>query len=572
MFYLNFHKDKFRFLLFISFFNHYLSFAYSVRGTDSFDGSETHEHKTYRLQSEIADLQEREALSKKSCPEFLLKNINTDAHENLRTWYFKKAGSIDDFCSGPVKNLSEVPSSNELSKRLADHSLTKLGDDNQSLSESCISRIKDSSRKNFFVAEYYSNMARLKVASLSTLESLQSIDSVLGERSLSDKSCSSIGHSLSRKGCEKLQSCKPQGGLVDQAKELENIYPQYMSLKKEVNDLRSRAATSAMVAGPGFIPSPSLISENAERDRKVKENVDEIQLIEAMYPALKGKAFQKTLDSSKNNFEESLKKQLKETRDKISFEFQELQKATRCMSGDSRECDRFDDILKKTPPLNVEAFKSGNGLTQEDAEVQVHLNATDCFQKVRKAKKNQEEAVNSFLVNSGLTVLTMGLSSYSTYGRLAYMGAQEAKLASTAIKASTEIARKTKMASNTALGFDLFSLGKGGVDAYQKCSKDLNKLTHHGLNKRHSNSEVSCAENPSQSSQAQLIANYRACVVHSIFAGASSIILPKNIKKTLEGSFKGLTKAGKKGIGVTGNLNDEEGEGKESSNRVPASE
>jgi hypothetical protein len=522
---------------------------------------------------------EVESRSRLVCPNFLLNKIDSDASSNLRNWNLTKAESFDHFCAGPVKNLIEVPSSKELSKRLAQHALTKLGDSNQSLSKDCIDLVKDPERKNFFVAEFYSNMARLKTASLASLESLQAIDSVLGERSLGDKSCPSVGHSLTREGCEKLQACKPQGGLSDQAKELESIYPLYMSFKKEVDTLKEEIALSnfALQDTP---PPLSLVNENMEKRRKVKEMLDFIKGIEEMYPALKGKAFQKTFDPSKNNFEEALKKQLKETRDKISSEFEELKKAISCMNGHSGECNDFDDILRKTPPLNIQAFKSGNRLTQEDAEVQAHLIATDCFQKVRKAKGNQDEAVSSFLVTSGLVVLTMGLSSYAGYGRLAYMSAQEAKLASTAIKASAEIGdivSKAEIASRVAYGFDVLALGKGVVDAYRKCSKDLNQLTNYGLKK--TTLKVSCAENPSQSSQAQLMADYRACVVHALFAGASSLILPKNIKKTIEGAFKGLTKGIKKGIGETGNLKDkaeknpkDEGIDEYSGSRRPASE
>ncbi len=514
-----------------------------------------------------------------TCPSFLVKKINNDASSNLRNWNLTKAGNYDYFCAGPVNNLIDLPSPKELSNKLSSHDLTKLGNNKEKLSEECINSIDDEGRKNFFIAEYYSNMARLKVGTLASLENLQAIDSVLGESSLLDESCSSMGHSLAQSGCKKLKECKPLGGLGSQAKELEEIYPDYLNLKKEIDSLRSQTATSFRAMGPGFAPSSSIIAVNSNRINLTKEKEKQVELIEALYPALKGKAFNRTFNPAKQNFKEALESQLRETRKIISGELKELQSASDCMRGQSSKCDGFDRILKKTPPLNVKAFQAGENITYEDAQVQTYLNAADCFQKVRKAGDNQGEAISSFITNSALVVLTMGLSSYASYGRIAYLSSHEAKAASLALNELPKVASKAKMASNAALGFDIFSLGKGGVDAYQKCSKDLNQLTHHGLNKKNSEREVMCAKNTDQSLQPQLVADYRACVYHSIFSGASSILLPKSIKKAIEGSFKGLTKGMKKGIGETGKLNDkaeknleDEGFDEYSGSRRPASD
>lgn len=512
---------------------------------------------------------EKRVRAESSCPDHLIGKINNDANSQMRNWNLTKAGSYDDYCAKSVRNLAELPNSRELSKKLSMNNLTSLGENQERLNEQCLNYINDHERKNFFVAEYYSNMARLKVSALGSLESLQAIDSVLGESSLYDQSCSSLVHKVAQSECNKLKACKPQGGLDKQVKELEEIYPEYENLKKEVDALRSQINSSVLVMGPGTIPHPATISENSERDNKIKEKKKQIEFIEAMYPPLKGKVFNSTFDLSKKNFKQALDNQLKETRKVISSDLKELQGATDCMNGHVSMCGNFDKTLRKLPPLDIKAFNNGASLTQEDGQVQAYLVAADCFQKVRKAGDNQSEAISSFVVNAGLVGLTLGLSSFSSYGRLAYLGAREAKLASDIVTASSSVASGSKMVSHAALGFDIFFLGKGGVDAYQKCSKDLNKLSHHGLNKKHTGKEVVCAENPEQSSQAQLVADYRACVIHTVFAGASSVLLPKPVKKALEGPLKGLTKA-KKAIGEAGKLNDISNE--DSSDREPTSE
>ncbi len=478
------------------------------------------------------------------CPNFLIEKINKDAHSNMRDWNLKKEGTYDDFCAAPVQNLAVNPNEGDLSQRLSSHELTKLGGNKENFSDKCLKYIKDPKKKKFLIAEYYSNMARLKMGTLSSLESLQAIDSVLGETSLFNESCSSMGHAMVRSGCEKLKECKPNGGLEAQVKELENIYPEYVKLKNDISSLESKNISSGLVAGPGGIPDASQIEKNAQRNDLVLKKQKEMEFLETLYPTLKGKVFHKTFDPVKKNFKEALVNQLKETRKKISSEIKELQSATDCMNGQLIMCDRFDQTLSKTPPLDVKAFKGADRLSYEDAQVQTYLNAVECFHKVRKAGDTQSESIKSFLTNSALVVATLGAGSFAAYGRLAFLNAQEAKLAY-GLKSLPEAVGKTKVLSKAALGFDVFTLGKGGADAYQKCSKDLNQLSRHGFNKNKSDHQIECAQNPSQSSQAQIIADYRACVLHTVLAGASSLVLPKGIKKAVEGPFKGITKAGK---------------------------
>jgi hypothetical protein len=508
----------------------------------------------YRYNEEKEYGSAKKVRTESACPEHLIEKINKDATSSIRNWNLTKEGSYDDFCGKSVRYLSKETNSTQLSKSLSGHNLTKLGNNQEHLNLQCLNYIDDPKRENFLIAEYYSNMARLKVGALASLESLQAIDSVLGESSLDDQNCSSLVHKMAQSGCEKLKVCKPQGGLEKQVKELEEIYPGYINLKKEVDDLRSQKTTSILASNPVTLSQPSRNLENVERGTKITEKLKQIEFLEAMYPALKGKVFNATFNQSKNNFKEALVNQLKETRKVISGELKELQGATECMNGHTSMCGRFDEVLKKLPPLDIKAFNNGASLTQEDAQVQTHLIAADCFQKVRKAGDNQSDAISGFAVNAGLVVLTMGLSSYASYGRMAFLAARQSKLAAEVAAVMPQVASRAKIASQAALSFDIFSLGKGGLDAYQKCSKDLNKLTDSGLNKDHLSKDVACAENPEQSSQAQLVADYRACVIHSVFAGASNVLLPKPVKKALEGRFKGLTKGVKKGLGESGRM------------------
>lgn len=449
------------------------------------------------------------------CPSYLLEKVKEDSKIGIRNWVGKKSGSSDDYCSNALSKLTDTPDAAELSKRLASHPMTSFGDKGESLSESCLSSVQDPERKKLLVAEYHSNTARLKVASISSLESMAAIDSLLGKNSLQDVDCSQSGMPRMEANCKKLKSCQARGGLEQQAKEIQDIYPQYIALKKEVSNLNSSNALSAMSMGPGYVSNPAQISAMKERSDKSSENQKKILALEAMYPALTGKGFKSTFETSKQNFQEALRSQLEKSREKISEQFNDYQKGIRCMSGKGGSCDHFDKTMKSAPPLNIQAFKRGEGLSVEDSHVQAYLGAVECRQKIREVHENQNEALKDLALGTALTVGTMGLGSV----------AATAKLASTSAKTAAQAAQfgsRARMASNALVGVDLISLGQGGKEAYEHCSKSLNQLSGAQPKNDSSKTESSCPSDSGSSAIPQLSADYRACVAQVLLQGVTN--------------------------------------------------
>ncbi|MEI7441737.1 MAG: hypothetical protein WCK43_08945, partial [bacterium] len=291
-----------------------------------------------------------------SCPYYLIEKIEADSSLSVRNWHGKKEGSSDDYCSNALSELVESPDAVEISKRLALHPMTSLENSGKTLSEQCINSVKNPERRKLLVAEYHSNMARLKVASLASLESMTAIDSLLGKSSLKNVDCDKDDMSHVLEGCQKLKSCQPKGGLDLQASELQAVYPQYLTLKKEVSNLRSANALSSMSMSPAYIPNSTQTLVNAEREKKASEYEKRIQALESIYPLLGGKVFNRTLDLSKQNFKEAIQKQLEKSREKILEEFKQYHGGVQCMNGVGG-CRDFDDILKKAPPLHIADFK-----------------------------------------------------------------------------------------------------------------------------------------------------------------------------------------------------------------------
>ena len=472
------------------------------------------------------------------CPSYLIEKVKEDSKIGIRNWYGKKAGSSDDFCSNSLSKLTDTPDAGELSKRLASHPMTSFGGKAESLSESCLSSVQDPERKKLLVAEHYSNSARLKVAAISSLENMAAIDSVLGKSALKDIDCSKSEMPNLAKSCEKLKGCQSRGGLEEQAKELQSIYPQYIALKKEVSKLNSSNALSAMSMGPAYVTNPAQMSAMKEQSDKSSENQKKILALEAMYPALTGKVFKSTLDTSKTNFQEALQSQLEKSREKIAEQFKDYQKGINCMNGKSGTCDQFDKTIKSAPPLDIQAFKRGEVLSVEDSHVQSYLGAVGCRQKIREVHKNQNEALKDLAVGTALTIGTMGLGSIAATAKLASSSAE------TAVQAA-QFASRARMASNALLGVDLVSLGQGGKEAYEHCSKSLNQLSSAQPRDDSSKTEASCPSGDGGAALPSLSADYRSCVAQVLLTGVTNVVPLVPGVKALGSAEKGVLGAEK---------------------------
>ena len=532
-----------------NFFGERLSFAKTVHPT--FEDS--HQLRIKLSAEEEGEYLKNQSMAWDSCPYSLIQKTEEDAKLSVRNWYGKKVGKSDDFCSNALSKVIETPEASELSRRLASHPMTDLGDHAKNLSEKCINSVKDPDRRKFLVAEYYSNMTRLKIASIASLESMAAIDSLLGKNTLKGVECPRDGMPYVVQACQKLKACESRGGLDLQAKELQEVYPQYIALKKEVDDLRAANVLAVTSMGPGYTPHREKILEYAEREKKAAENEKKIRAIESIYPTLTGKEFLKNFDFSKQNFIEAIGKQIEKSREKVWEQFKEYQTSVQCMQGVGG-CADFDKVLSKTPHLNVEDFNRGESLSIEDAQVRDYLGAVECRQTIRKVKENQNEALKDLGVGVALTLTTIGIGAYASYCKASVSALKNSVLLPSlatreaVLDAAVSLSKKATLASRSILGFDLFTLGKNGVEAYSHCSKELNQLSNQKYKKITTSEDVLCPSELTQaSSQPQLVANYRSCVAKSILAGVSGMMLPPEVRESIEGPFKGFIGIVKKG-------------------------
>ncbi len=485
-----------------------------------------------------------------SCPTSLILKVKDDAKINVRNWYGKKEGSSDDYCFNALSKVIETPDETELSKRLSSHPLTSLDKNGSTLSWRCINSIKDPNHKKFLVAEYHSNMARLKITSLASLESISSIDSLLGKNSLENIECPKDGIPAVVENCEKLKACEAQGGLDVQARELQSVYPEYAALKEKLERLRHFKKEF-----------PSLYKENEEK----------IQAIESIYPTLKGKEFLKILDPKKRNFSEALKQQLEKSREKIVDQFNQYQKGVSCMRG-LGGCTNFDEILSTTSFLNVEDFRHGETFSKEDAEVRDYLGSAQCRQIIRKVSENQAEAIKNFSIGTALALTTIGIGSYAAYCRATVSAIENSIILpslvnrSVVLDAAVNISQKATIASRTVLGFDLLALGRNGLEAYDHCAKELNQLSVEITKKIEKDESPRKSICPSELnkgfSQPQLVANYRSCVAKSVLAGVTGMILPQELRRSIEGPLTGGFGLFKRGVVTFSQANEKEREAK----------
>ena len=233
--------------------------------------------------------------SRLGCPYSLIDRLSKDRRSG---WL---ESSPSDACRVALSSARKA-SVSDIESRLSRDQLTSIGVASDFLQKACssISPSVTEEDQKALAAEYYLDMNRLKQAELFSYETLASIDSLLGKKPLHDFKCGDSRLSELNRRCGALQACAPAGGLKEQAEELQQIWPLAEALEKKRRESEvARSSLYKAAAYGGRIDQESI----SQQEASIQEASQQLNLLQAMYPVIRGKEFRKTLDPKKGNFQ-----------------------------------------------------------------------------------------------------------------------------------------------------------------------------------------------------------------------------------------------------------------------------
>lgn len=452
------------------------------------------------------------------CPYYLKSQLRQDLKKG---WL---GTSPAESCELVLKAAKEMLPST-LERLLASHPQTQLGANPDYLTKNCRSSGPASapslSDQKIEIAEYYLNMNRLKAGALSSIEIVANLDSTLGKKPLTAMDCGRSSRLPQiEKSCAKLQSCAPAGGLAEQARELQAVWPMVQALEEEVRVASSRNRNIGMGVAYGAKFDGAAFDGNQET---IATKSQQLALLRSLYPALNGKEFKKFLDPKKLNFEEALRKQIEGTRSRLMAQVEKYRQGIECLNTPLTcgACKDFEKTLSEAPEFHTQILSgSSSGSSNDALTASTFLSSARCRQETRSARADAGQAVSDFTVGAGLTIATAGLSSVVAATQAASVAATAARTANATSKLGA-LTSKAGLARAAILGTDLGFAGKGLDSAIDKCSASLNQLSP---NPNQQPSASACPMASGSGQTPQLMADYRACVMSVMLDFAPNLL------------------------------------------------
>ena len=334
-------------------------------------------------------------------------------------------------------------------------------------------------------AEYYNLASRLRVGAAANLESIASIDQLIGRPQVSKAAtCGTHGFPETAQWCARLSNCKRNTDqLRKYGQESQKMWPLFSKIEeayeKEVkaNDAAEESnLTSRLNSSNEVIDTPQ---QARERDRFLThpykaDRSKERKLAEAMraftieFPWFENEDFNGF--AAVGQFETGIKHYFGAVRDKLLADSRKITYASGCLHSltPRDDCkDAVKDLGKLLPPLPDFALKQG-GRTQRASNggKQAYQNLMDCTYDVRKQKETMNGAATDMWVGVITTGLTCGAGSI---GELLFAG-EEAALAAgaltTGVLLSTEAAHTAYEISKCKKQFTHFEIS--GPEATQR--------------------------------------------------------------------------------------------------------
>jgi hypothetical protein len=404
------------------------------------------------------------------CPAGIVSQmVNSDVYSGKKGSAFGLVGSPDQLCPSTIDH--DYASPQDLENHLATSPDSALGASPTMLSgpNSCLSnqpysavghpRPYPNHDAKEFVGTYYYLHKRLEQGQQSTLESIASIDSILGQPPLHDVDCSDPILKKSQRWCEKFRAkkCSPQGGLED--KSPDGIVQKTVGWTETYDNLDTKEedikAGTAIHTGRGAtVYRPLTPTEQDE----IKQIETAKAAIASQYPWITGSEFRKYLNQHKagmfgnghpeyqyQNIHDAIYSQLTMDRKGSLQRISNLKRAGKCLNQNLFEyssCKDLDEVIDETAPL------SSNDPVIKDAQ---------CRWNVDQAKA----AVDHLVFNTAQTVVEVGSIVTLTMGLGTAAAAAEASAA--AATEAGELAAAQQALTTVSAAKNLLLLGRLGL-------------------------------------------------------------------------------------------------------------
>lgn len=414
-----------------------------------------------------------------------------------------------DLCSGISLNDHYYTSAKKLDNYFQSYT-QGLVPSFSSINQSCFQELSSLKEQNSAVSYYYYAQMRLLEDGVKTLNSSAAIDKKLGRSILSDFKCSELGRLKDL--CFELKSCKKS------SKNFSNDIAETrmaIDLKKNIEDSRPRTN-----------------EEKIEKDRVLGG-------IERLYPWIEGKEFKKTFNKNKvgddSHVEFAITKQLEQTRIKLKERIAKYDGLSKCIENESSDCDSFHEKLNE---LSI-VTSMDSSMNERDLYGSHYQKQQSCINNQIIIRDSANESINEFIIGSGLTIATMGLSSIAvgsghiikavqTSGALSRTQKLHRSISTLSLQNSNKIKLSAKY---LILSLNGAFTARGVKDAAKACEKDLSHLVEFKkLTGPSQNSSICPKDN--QNPEFELMSDIKSCAINAALSSLDFLpIIPYGIAK-----------------------------------------
>jgi hypothetical protein len=390
--------------------------------------------------------------------------------------------------------------------------------------ESCFLSSSDDDKKAAISKYYYLNN-RLRAADLSSMQMISTINSVLSKPlldGLTPDKCKDFQMQDRSNACDFYANqlkCKPAGGLDQMVGATKDALLMRDQLQKKLDTIHLDLRTQGSMGHS---------ADTTEENREAATLTDQISLIESMHPWMLGKAFKSAMNyySGDSRYQDGavrdmVQKQLLQNRASLISQLDRYRQATSCLNNEDESvldhCKDFNETIADTPAIPSPA--RDKGLSQNARAANYYIDKAAFSWDYNNKKKLSEQAYENVVVIAGLLIPAIGAEEIS--------GATTAFMA----RAGTTVGQASRWGK---IGSQVLNFGyaaNGARQDYIECSKDLNEIARTAST--HSVDSLSCPLNPFLSKKTNgtlenipnIMANYQACLMHTIAASTKLIPL-----------------------------------------------
>lgn len=496
------------------------------------------------------------------CPTQLFDQIR--AKDTQGGWLGLLSGiKASEACANHVRSYLDSPA--ELEKVLAGNSTLQLGNERPAgYLDACLadytkrpSNCRGSNcnktmtveQQSAAVSDYYYLMNRLKMSSLSGLESIAGIDRILGTPIMKDVSpvsnrdIPSAGDAFSELQSNPYCRRKNPGELdlmAEQTRQALTILQQVQKKKKA-----NQVATHKCVRNCKWkVRDPALQAQLESIEASLLRSFPWLQS-ENFAPIIKNLPRLEQSSPNKNppldywpidELKGKLKLHFTQTRKALVNHHNKIIEASRCIHGSGgNNCIRKHlDTFAATPELDVPALLTQNSMDarasgtwdRKTFSALAELSAGPCRLGVREAKRDVSDTMNDLVLNAGLTAVSFGASAYATAALKSAQMAQRAVNGGKAIQAlsrASRLPRAAQLAVAVSIGADAAWLGPSGIEVLNQCTGEAEQKFGIDYREVSVGGKVSCSND--QAKQLAAVSESRNCVMAAALAAMDALPL-----------------------------------------------